>query len=594
MAQEKPMQGGKHIARVLKEEGVEYIFGLAGGHVFPFIIGAGMAGIKMIHCRHEQAGGYIADGYARASGRVGVCFGTAGPGMTNQISAIAQAMSAKVPIVAFYGQHGTWEDGRHALQEGSAEKALGQYTKWTQRVVDPALFAYFTKKAFRDAKTYPQGPVALEFPLNIQGVRTTASQQQGFVANSYREPRPSWADPKDVEEAVKALLSAERPVIAGGEAIFWSHAEDELKEFVELTRIPVITRRTGRGAIPEDHPLAFSGRARGAILRSSDVACTVGLNLGYLEGYGAWAVGRKLIQITESKGDIEFTAPSYLVIIASPRAVLRQMIDCAKDIVRNYPYKDGWLKTVEGIKAQEKKRMEEFAASVQSSRPIHPAWMAHEACEVLDKDSTIILDALTGSSFMTEKFQAKHAGAVLDAGNTAGVGHGIGMGIGAQLARPGKQVLVCMGDGGMGLGGFDVETAVRSGLPVVYLVNNDSGWMTGGSSIYRKAIKHVGNYDDGWNSFPIYPTNYAQVFAAMGANTERVEDPARLRSAIEKAFDSGKTTVLDVVMTPKAAPGFGGGGNLRDMVKSAWGNFLDPEDLPDDLRKMAFPDEKTP
>lgn len=590
MTQEKAIAIPKHMARVLKEEGVEYVFGVCGGHIWGFPFAASLAGIKLVHVRHEQAGGYVADGYARASGKVGVCFGTAGPGMTNQISAIAQAQSAKVPMVAFYGQHQTSEDGRNALQEGYAEKAIGQYTKWVTRLIDPSLAAYITKKAFRDAMTYPQGPVAIEVPANLWPLRTTVSDQQGFVDNSYTEPAPTPGDPASIEKAVKALLAAERPIIAGGEAIFWSHAEDELKEFVELTQIPVITRRTGRGAIPEDHPLAFSGRARSAILRGSDIACTIGLNLGYLEGYGAWAKGRKLIQITESKGDIEFTAPSYLIIIANPRAALKQMIECAKELIKGSPRKEAWLKTVNDIKAADRKRVDDEAEAHKNSKPIHPAWMAAKACEVLDKDSTVIFDALTGSAFMTERFQAKHSGSVLDAGNTAGVGHGVGMGIGAQLARPGKQVLVVMGDGGMGIGGMDIETAVRSELPVVYMVNNNNGWMCSISEPFKPVLRHVGNYDDGYNAFPIYPTNYAKMFEACGAYGIRVEDPSEMLPALYKAFDSGKTTVLDVVVDPKTRMQLSPP-SIKVLAESWMGGFIDPEDYPEDVRKKAFPDE---
>ncbi len=181
MAEEKSVQGGKHIGRVLKEEGVEYYFGVTGGHIFPTQVGMGMAGIKMIHCRHEQAAGYAADAYARASGKVGICIGTAGPGMTNQISAIATAYFCKSPVVAFYGQHRTYEDGRGGLQESRADQILNSITKWTRRIIDPKTIAYFTKKACRDAMTYPQGPVALELPENIVSVRTPNSARINII-----------------------------------------------------------------------------------------------------------------------------------------------------------------------------------------------------------------------------------------------------------------------------------------------------------------------------------------------------------------------------------------------------------------------------
>jgi len=587
MQDQRAVHVGKHIGRVLKEEGVQYYFCVTGGHIFPIQSGIGMNGILMIHCRHEQAGGYAADGYARASGKVGICMGTAGPGMSNQISAIAQAYFAKVPLVAIYGEHSTFEDGRGALQELRPDQLLNSITKWTRRVIDPATAAYFTKKAIRDAMTYPQGPVALSFPRNIDGIRTTPAQQLGYIPNAYPQPAPNPGDPASVEKAVKTLLSAERPAIAGGEGVFWGHCEEELREFVELTNIPVITRRVGRGAVPENHPLAFSGRARGAILRSADVACIIGLNLGFLEGYGAWASKLKLIQITESKSDLETTAPTDTVIIGSPKAVLQQMIEVAKKL--KPVKKTAWLAQVDDIKKKDKARMDEDAEANKNNKPIHPSWVAKEVCEVLDKDATIILDGFTSSHFFTEKFEAGHSGGVLDAGTYAGVGHGVGMGIGAQLARPGKQTLVVMGDGGMGLGGFDVETAVRSKLPVVYLVSNNSAWMAASGIIWVKSMPVLGEQDD-WNHWFMHPTRYDQIFAAMGAYTERVEDPSKVREATERAFNrafaENRPAVIDVVVDRTTLPTAGAGRppSIEERLKTM--PYLDPEDVPDQYRPI--------
>ncbi len=590
MAEEKSLQGGKQIARVFKEENVEYMFGISGGHVFAFMVGAGSyGGVKLVHCRHEQAGGYAADAYARASGRPGVCFGTAGPGMTNQVSAIAQAYFCKSPVVAFYGQHLTAEDGRGALQECFAEPVLQSLTKWTRRIVNPSVLAYWTKRAFRDAMTYPQGPVAIEVPADIMAQRTLPSAQVGFIDNSYPEPQPPQANPETIEKAVRLLLEAERPVIAGGEAIFWSNASEELREFVELTNIPVITRRVARGAVPEDHPLAFRGRARGKILRAADVACTIGLNLGYLEGYGAWAKNAKLIQITESKSDIEFTAKSEMIILGNPKEALKQMIDCARDLIKGSSKKEAWLKQVDEIKAAEDKRLADMAEEVKNNKPIHLSWMAHEAVSVLDRDATVIFDGFSSSAYITERFVAKHAGAVLDAGNWAGVGHGVGMGIGAQLARPGKQVLVMMGDGGMGLGGFDVETACRVQAPVVYLLANNSAWMAAIGPQYRHALPIPG-YQDEWTSWGMLPTNYAKVFEPMGAHTERVEDPADLKPALERAYASGKTSVIDCLVDRTIFHPIQARRGLEVKPEAGpMANFWDPEDVSDEFRPKMFP-----
>ncbi len=581
---QKAVQGGKHIGQVLKEEGVDVYFGIGGGHINPEMIGMGMSGIKLVHCRHEQAGGYAADAYARASGKLGVCVGTAGPGMTNTVSAVAQAYFCKSPVLAIYGQYSTIEDGRGAMQESRADQITNSITKWTRRIVSPYTLAYMTKKACRDAMTYPQGPVALEIPLDIVRTRSTLSQQVGWVPNAYKEPAPPAADAASVEAAVRLLLSAQRPVIAGGEAIFWSHAEKELQEFVELVNVPVITRRVGRGAVPEDHPLAFSGRARGEILRSADVACIIGLNLGMLEGFGAWAAKLKLIQITESKSDIETAAPTEMIILASPKAALQQMIAFVKENYKNgVPRKEAWLKQVDDTKKKDLARLNATIAQYKGKAPIHPSVLADEVCEFLDKDATIILDSFTASHYFTERFVSKHSGGVLDSGTFAGVGHGVGMGIGAQLARPGKQVVAVMGDGGMGLGGFDIETAVRSEAPVCYLLNNNSAWMSAFSPLNIKAMPTVGVKPDYCPTFMV-PTRYDQLFAAMGAYTERVDKPEDIKPALERAFKSGKTSVLDVMVDRTAQLTSGAGVvPIEQRIKGMLA-MMDPEDFPDDIR----------
>jgi len=552
MAQEKLLHGGLQIARVLKEEGVKYHFGVGGGHIFPIMDGLGQIGSKMIHCRHEQAGAYAADAYARASGKLGVCFGTAGPGMTNTISGIAQAYFCKSPVLALYGQNMTFEDGRNPLQEGSAMGVVAPFTKWTARVVDPTLMCLYTKRAVTDAMTYPPAPVALEIPVDIQSKKNPASTQRHYVDNAFQKPAPDMADPASVEKAVKSLLEAERPVIVGGEGVFWAQAGDELKALVEFLQIPVITRRVGRGAIREDHPLAFSGRARGKILRGADVAVTIGLKLGYLEGYGAWTKNLRLIQINAALSEVESLVPSDMVIIANPKATLKQMLECARSMVKEAPKKEAWLKAVDEIKQKDRKRMADTVEATKGNKPMHPGWVAKCCAEVLDDSATIILDALTGSAYMTERFEGKMPGSVLESGNWAGVGHGVAMGIGAQVARPGKQVLVTMGDGGIGIGGFDVETAVRSKLPVVYVIHNNNAWMASMNIKVREIMPTLG-MEENQGPFSILPTRYDQLFAAFGAYTERVEDPADMLPALRRAFESGKTAVIDAVVDDLAS-----------------------------------------
>jgi len=276
------------IAKAFKEEGVEWYAGVHGGHMWQMMVQIGMAGIKMYHMRHEQSGVYCAEGWARTTGKPGVCFGTAGPGYGNMVSGMYQAHLTRSPVICLFGQHSTSEDGWGPFQEAYAEPVANHFTKWTKRVIDPAMAAYYVHKAFRDAMTYPMGPIGLEIPRNV--VDEIAGDEDNLrgcpPAGHVAAPSQSAGDSQIVEKAVRMLIDAKRPIIVAGDGIFWSKAADELKEFVELLSIPVITRRMGRGAVPEEHPLAFGGGFRRPIQMQADVITILGLRMNSLEGFG--------------------------------------------------------------------------------------------------------------------------------------------------------------------------------------------------------------------------------------------------------------------------------------------------------------------
>ena len=588
------MQGGKHIARVLKEEGVEYHFGLHGGHINAFLVGCGMAGIKLVHVRHEQAGPYCADGYAKASRKVGISFSTAGPGLTNAISGIAHCYYSRTPIVHFTGQVARRQDGRFAIHESRADQICNSITKWTRRIVDPTQVAYWTKKAIRDAMTYPQGPIVLEIPADVLTARTTLAQQGGYVPDAYEEPLPYPANPAAVERAVRTLLGAERPAIAAGQDIWYSHAEDELLKFVELVNIPVITRRLGRGAVPEDHPLAFKSAARRGILRSSDVAMTIGLAMNNaLEGWGAWAMERKLIQVNSSVALIDPTPPSEQIIIGNPKMVLQQMIDCVTQLYPNgVPKKTDWLQKLNELKSQDDKELADEAAPGKNSKPLHPAWVAEQSLSVLEDDATIILDGRSASTYTTTRYICRKAATLLESSTHTGFGHGIGMGIGAQVARPGKQVMVIMGDAGMGVGAMDFETAVRCQLPVVYQISNNHVWHPRSGPLYRKSWQLVGEQSDLTATF-MHWTSYAKFAECFGGIGIRVEDPADVAKAHAQAFEMAhaqkKPAIVDCLLDRTIGP--------RNEMRVSFAQqrkgglaYIDPEDVDEEIRREMFPE----
>ncbi|GAW92625.1 thiamine pyrophosphate-binding protein [Calderihabitans maritimus] len=546
------------IARILrKEEGVDVMFGVHGGHTMPFDDWFCMEGGKYYHMRHEQGGVYAADAYARITRKPAVAGGTSGPGMANMASAVAQAYTCRSPVVCLLGQHPILGDDRWTLQEGYGAEMFRSITKASFRVVNPNMIGFYVKKAFRIAAEYPQGPVAVEIPLDVLNWTPVEFNQQAGYTPDWREGRaPRVAgDPELIEEAVDLLLNAEKPVIVAGEGIHWGDAADELLEFVELTQIPVHTRRIARGAVPEDHDLHIEGGYRGRFLRNADVILVIGLRMGYLEGYGAWNDTAKFIQINEASSEICLERKTTLEIIGHPKVVLRQMIDCVKDRGTAIKKREAWLGKIKEGRREWRERQRREVEAVWNEVPIHPQAIGAELARYLNEvipEATVVFDSYTGTNYITDKITSRFSGRILDAGEWAGVGHGIPMAIGAQVARPGKPVLSYIGDGGIGIAGFDIETAARYDLPIVYVLYNNGVWIAGERKFaYGPDWKTLGPQNKhGRNNDKGIRYRYDRMFEEVGCHGEYVEKIDELWPALERAFNSGKTALVNVNVSP--------------------------------------------
>ncbi len=538
--------------KALQEEGAEIIFGLLGGHIQSIIDYSYRAGIQVIMTRHEQAAVHAADGYARIMRKPGVCFATGGPGMLNMATGIHMAFVSRTPMILLFGGHKERESHRGAVQEAYAAEVCKTITKWTVRVADPAMTSFFIRKAFRDAMTPPYGPVGIEFPVdtfNFEPVEP--SSQVAYLPGQWREglaARPA-TDPACAKRAVELLSRAERPLVMAGEGVHWANAAPQLQTLVERLQIPFNIRRLGRGAIPEDHPLAVSGGARKQVVAEADLVLLLGLNVNYLESFGEWKTNARFIQVQSCAEDVLTTLPTRLEIVADPGMALEQML-AAHDAEAGVPAgRHGWTARVKGLQQDFVSRMEGDALEVAQDAPIHPRWLAKVVSDLTTSDTTIVFDSFTASTFLGEHLIAKQSAQVLDAGLSAAFGHGIGMAIGAKLARPSDRVLVMMGDAGVGLGGGDIETAIRYGVPVVYLVYNDSALAAGLEQYcYGENFRVLGpNASKGFRL--TQDVRYDRMYEPLGCYVEHVEDPAGIAAAIIRAFASGRTAVINLIST---------------------------------------------
>jgi acetolactate synthase-1/2/3 large subunit len=529
----------------MRENEVKYCFTVNGGHLFPILAHLRSNGIKMIHVRHEQAAAYAADAYARLTGQPGVCLVTAGCGLTNAVTGLCVAGLTGSAVVCISGQHPNTEDHLGSFQEAYGSEVVKSFSKFTKRVTDWTSIEFDLRSAFREAIAPPQGVALVEIPQNILYHQDDESRQRKGASRLTVGDLRAQGDPARIDRALELLKGAERPLIAGGDGLFWSQAGPELTEFVELTGIPVYTRRAGQGSVSEEHPLAVRGAFKKPFTGRADVVLALGFRFWSGEHFGqppTWSDNAKYIQVDSVPTRLGWQVEADLPIVGDLKLVLRQLIDRAKELRLDFSKNRSsqWVQELGQVRENFGRMIVEQAKKVADNRPLHPARLAKDLTSILDKSATVIIDSFTLSGWMSQWFTCRFPGQVLDAGPLAPVGHGVGMGLGAQLARPGKQIVVVVGDGGFGIGGWDMETATRLGLPIICVLWNNSSW---GPSFESMPI-----LKDRTDPFDMLQgIRYDKIAAEMGCHGEHVEAPDDLLPALERAMKAGKPALVNIV-----------------------------------------------
>ena len=537
------IDGGRLFAKALKREGVEYVFTLNGGHIYNLYEGCVDEGIKVIDFRHEQVAAHAAEGWAKVTGKPGVAIVTAGPGVTDAVTGIANAFQAPSPMVLIGGNAGITDHLRGGLQDFDSATFLKPVTKFSEQVKRVERIPDYVSIAFRHATTGVPGPVYLEIPIDVVNGRT--DDESVNYPSSYRTEAKAYGDPEYIKQVADILHSTERPMVLAGSDIWWNDAAEELREFVEMIDAPVFLNAMGRGSIPSDHPnLGSLGRRYGLV--KSDTVILIGTPIDFRLGYGADSMfpqSPRLIEIMMDGSKIGQNRDIDVGVVGNSKALLRQIMDELRATGYKSPGK-GWVEEVitedQALKAAD----EDMLNSDQS--PIHPMRLMKELRDTLDEDATVIGDGGDIVTFAARVLNINEPGHWLDPGQFGCLGAGSGFAAAAQLARPGKQVCIVYGDGGFGLTGFDVESYVRFNLPIVSIVGNNGAWNQTTQGVVRRGMRGIGTYLS-------QDTDYAKIMEGMGGHAERVTDPEEIRPALERAFNSGKPALLDVVTDPEVA-----------------------------------------
>jgi acetolactate synthase-1/2/3 large subunit len=543
------LPGGRLVARMLRKEGVSTVFTLSGLHVAPIYAGCVDEGVRVVDTRHEQAAAHAADAWARLTRGAGVAIVTAGPGVTDAVTGVANAWAAQSPLVLLAGAAPTFNQGRGSLQEMPQVPMFQHITKWADRVPSPDLIPSFLAKAFRVARAGRPGPVFLELPWDI--LSNGADEALAEAQSLYRTDARSPGDPAKLEAALALLGRAERPVLVAGSSVFRDDAVAALGAFASRAGIPTFLNGMGRGCLPREHP-AFFDLARKDALGQADVVLVVGTPLDFRLGYGTeptFATGAKVIQVDIDATEIGRNRPIDVGIVGDSRSVLEALAAGWQGTVP--PEWPRHLREKEAVRRAKQREHEE-----SDQRPIHHFRLAKALDTVAARagDVTWVADGGNVVAVAAKVIRVAGPGRWLDPGPLGTLGVGAPFAIAAKLLAPERPVCVVQGDGSFGLNGMDFETAIRFRLPMVVVVGNDAAWG-------QIRVPQRGMYgDDHAIATALAPTRYDRVVEALGGKGEHVDDPAELVPALERAFASGTVSCVDVAIDPEAAATSGAAG----------------------------------
>ena len=529
------------ITQILKRECVEY---LPCFPTTPVIEAAAEAGIRPIICRQERVGVGIADGFSRVNNgdRMGVFAMQYGPGAENAYSGAASAYSDSVPLLLLPLGHGRERQG--ISPHYSSLNSYGSITKSIEQINDPNRTSDIMRRAFAALRQGRPGPVAVEVPADV-------ALEEVSEESFYYVPSRSvayQADPRDIEAAAKALCAARYPVIMAGQGVMYGKATDELIELAELLQVPVTTTLLGKSAFPEVHPLALGSASlsmSGTVfhfVRRADLMFGVGTSFTKHNMCMTVPPGKTMIQATNDPADINKDYNIDYPIVGDAKLVLRQMIEACREIVGDN--RKNVTATAQEVSSEREAWLLEWRHKLtDNSTPINPYRVIWDFMHTIPpQDAIVTHDSGSPRDQIMPFYRSNGPRTYLGWGKSHGLGTGLGLTIGAKLAQPDKVCVNFMGDAAFGMVGLDFETAVRSNLPIITVVLNNST-MAVETAAMESSHRLFNTRDLGGN--------YAEMGAAMGGYSERIEDPSQVSAAFSRARkvteEQGRAVLLEFI-----------------------------------------------
>ena len=548
------MNGGEAVVRMLQAHGVDHVFGLCGDTSLPFYDALARLdhGITHILCRDERHAAYMADCYARVSGKVGVCEGPSGGGATYMLPGVVEANESSIPILAITTDISVSSRGKFTLTEMDQEAMFRPLTKWN-KVIDradeiPGVF----RAAFRNMTSGRPGAAHIGLPYDVQRDPVDEEEVYGDLSLGIFPSRRFGPDPASIKAAAGALLSAKEPVFICGGGPIIAGAEAEMQAIAELLEAPVASTVSGHGVIPDNHPLALGlvGSNGGVVptreaLMGADLVCFVGCRAGSVttERWRYPAPGKaRIVHIDADPAVLGAIYQPEAAVLGDAKLALVALLAELKGRVTVTPKRERGREAVAAAKKAKFDAFNELANS--NDRPIRPERVVATMNRVLGDDAVIVCDPGTPCPYFSAYYQFNRAGRHFISNRAHGaLGYSIAGSMGAYYGRPSAKVVSVMGDGSFGFACGEFETVVRKKLPITFVVFSNAcfGWIKAGQKT---------GYQERYFSVDFDRTDHARIAEAFGIKAWTVEDPADLEATMKKAVEYGGPTLVDIIAQP--------------------------------------------
>ena len=536
------IDGARLVARCLKQQGVDELFGVVGIPVTGIAAAAASEGIRYIGTRHEQAAGYAAQAISYLKGRVGACLVVSGPGMTNAISALGNAWSNCWPMLLIGGSSNQALNHMGDFQAAPQVDLAKPFCKWVGQAERIDLIPRYIATAVRHSISGRPGPVYLDLPGDV--IASSLEEDDLNYPPRVEAPPAPQVDPSAVKAALGALKSARQPLAIIGKGAAWAGAEDQVRRFIEETQMPFLPSPMGKGVVPDGHPLSVAA-ARTYALQNADLVFTIGARLNWIMHFGLpprFREDLRVVQLDVAAEEIGSSVPSEAPLVGDAKVVMAQLVAELEENPWQIAADDPWRQALD----KERKAKQEATAPMLESDdvPMNYYRPLQEIQQALPHDAIIVTEGASTMDISRQVLDNYEPRKRLDAGTWGTMGVGPGFAIAAQVANPEKRVIALEGDAAFGFDGLEVEVAVRHKLPITWIVFNNNGIGGGPSSLAEGAAYPP-------NAF-VPNARYDKVMEAFGGKGYHAETPQELRTALQESFDSGETTLINVTINPDA------------------------------------------